>query len=528
MIKKITLAAGTAALALTGATTAPAIAAPTVQEPLPVGTCINIGNTFEPETENGWGGKRADAGDFARIKAAGFETIRLPVRWYNKSDANPPHAIDPAWMARIVQVVDEALAAELKVILNSHHFEPIYADPAGNRDWLAAVWTQVAAEFADRPLDRLWFEIENEPHDKFTNENLVETLTPALAAIRASNPDRAVIVGGGDWSSIDSLATLEMPEDHNIHSTFHYYAPFDFTHQGASWTGDAMPPVGRTYGTANDARILEQDVAKLKAYIARTGKTPFMGETGAYDANVSLPQRIQYHTAVQNAFGPTGVGICAWAYTNTFPFYDHEAGEWLPGLLGAMGLPDDTVSAPVANVPVNLNTPGLPSALQPIDDALPGALMNDPRSLEWETYGDKFKMRGYSDPDIPGGQAALQFKVSEAREVYAVGANVPLLGDISRGDTVTIGFFARTVEAATADSKGRIGVRFQRNQDPYPGFGDTTISPDGTWGWYEVSAVATQDIPKRQAIVALQFGAAEQTVEVGQTIVVKGTTSIVD
>ena len=150
-----------------------------------------------------------------------------------------------------------------------------------------------------------------------------------------------MVIGGENWSGIDSLATLDLPDDPQLYPTFHYYEPFDFTHQGAGWVRPSPPPVGRTYGTAADAERLVTDTAKIKAYAARTGLVPFMGETGAYDAHIPLAQRVQYTRAVHQAFAPLGVGMCAWAYTNTFPFYDHAAGHWLPGLRGAFGLPED-------------------------------------------------------------------------------------------------------------------------------------------------------------------------------------------
>ncbi|HSG34119.1 MAG TPA: glycoside hydrolase family 5 protein [Sphingomonadaceae bacterium] len=322
--------------ALAGLALAASLASPAVahQPELPVGNCINMGNHLEAfPTEGSWRGKRIEATDFARIRAAGFETVRIPVRWLNKSGAEPPHAIDPAWLERVGEVVDWALAADLKVLLNSHHFESVHENPAAAQDHLAAVWAQIAAYFAGRPDDRLWFEIENEPHDRFTNALIVPTLSPALAEIRKVSPDRPVIIGGENWSGIDSLATLDMPDDPHVYPTFHYYEPFDFTHQGASWV-EADFPLGREYGREADRERLVRDVAKVRAYVARTGKVPFMGETGAH-TTVPLSDRIAYHRAVRDAFAGEVSGICAWGYTNTFEFWDQEQGEWLPGLLEA-------------------------------------------------------------------------------------------------------------------------------------------------------------------------------------------------
>ena len=328
-----------AALGLASATLAQAPQSPApVTRPLPVGTCINMGNTLEPMTEGAWGGAPARKADFERIAAAGFDTVRIPVRWHNKSSDKPPYTVDPKWMDRVQQIVDWALEAKLNVILNSHHFDPIHDDPLAVAAWHGGVWKQIAARFAGYPEDTLWFELENEPHKNFNHTNLLATLAPALKEVRALHPTRAVIIGGENWSGIKSLETLPLPEDPNIHPTFHYYDPFTYTHQGAEWTKPDMPPVGRVFPTTQDAAQLARDVAAIQTYIARTGKTPFMGEVGAYDAHIPLADRVKYHRMITDAFAPTGIGVCMWAYTNTFPFYDQNQRKWLPGMLGAVGL----------------------------------------------------------------------------------------------------------------------------------------------------------------------------------------------
>lgn len=310
----------------------------TMQTPLPVGTCINLGNTLEPEQEGAWGGAPATKEDFVRIAAAGFDTVRIPVRWHNKSSQTAPYTVDPEWMDRVQQIVDWALAEDLNVILNSHHFDPIHENPLAVAEWHGGVWEQIAARFEGYPQDKLWFELENEPHKNFDHSNLIATLTPALEAVRAKHPTRAVIIGGENWSGIESLKTVPLPDDPNIHATFHYYDPFMYTHQGASWTAPDIPPVGRSFPTHEDAAKLAQDVLAVKAFIDRTGKTPFMGEVGAYDAHIPLEDRVKYHRTIADAFAPTGIGMCVWGYANTFPFFDQKSGDWLPGMLGALGL----------------------------------------------------------------------------------------------------------------------------------------------------------------------------------------------
>lgn len=200
---------------------------------LPVGTCINMGNSLEPPTETGWGGHKISDADFDNIARAGFKTIRLPVRWDSHAGKVPPYTIEPAFVARVKHLVAAAQAAGLNVILDSHYVESIHSDPIGNAPRFAGIWEQIGAAFAGQPTKTLWFELEKEPHDKFTNANLLEALSPALAAVRATNPDRPVIIGGENWSGIDSLATLKLPDDPHVYPTFHHYEPFQFTHQGA-------------------------------------------------------------------------------------------------------------------------------------------------------------------------------------------------------------------------------------------------------------------------------------------------------
>src|SRR3546814_18632286 len=88
-----------------------------------------MGNSLETMVES-QDGKRIDAADFARIRAAGFTTVRIPVRWMHRSRETAPHTIDPAFLDRVEAVVDQALAADLNVILNSHHFDALDKDPA--------------------------------------------------------------------------------------------------------------------------------------------------------------------------------------------------------------------------------------------------------------------------------------------------------------------------------------------------------------------------------------------------------------
>lgn len=297
---------------------------------LPVGKCINVSDALEAPVEGAWAPKIQD-GDFRIIRAAGFRTVRIPVRWSAHAGEAAPYAIDPVFLARVHHVVGLATAAGLNVILNVHHYDGLDAAPEANAARFAALWRQIASSFAAAPAT-VWFELDNEPHDKFTNANLMAVYTPALAAIRATNKRRPVLVGGEHWSSLGSLATLPMPDDPYVVPTFHYYDPVAFTHQGATWMGPHPPPFGRSYGSAADKVGLDRDLQTVRDYMARTGRVPLLGEYGAQDdPRMPIEQRIRYYHTISTAFASIGVQSCAWGYRVGFKLRDGD--HWVPGLV---------------------------------------------------------------------------------------------------------------------------------------------------------------------------------------------------
>jgi len=313
--------------------TAIAAAVPTTGIHIPVGKCVNMGNHLEAQPDEGAWGRAIVDGDFTIIKAAGFDTVRIPAWFSGHALAAAPYTINAAYMARVHHVVDAASAAGLNVILDMHNFDELFADPAGNTTRFAEMWRQIGVEFAAAPPS-VWFELTNEPHGSLTNSNLVATLTPALTALRVTNPTRPVIIGGQDYSGVGSLATLTLPVDPYVVPTIHTYDPFYFTHQGASWV-TPTPPLGRTFGTAADYAELDSNLRAVRDYITRTGRVPFVGEYGVNDdPAISLSQRVLYYGTITSAYASIGIQTCAWAYTNTFKLRD--ASDWLPGMLGAI------------------------------------------------------------------------------------------------------------------------------------------------------------------------------------------------
>ena len=77
------------ALLAVAALLASAASAADAPRSLPVGACINMGNQLEAMNETAHGGAAIEAADFKRIRAAGFTTVRIPVRWSDKTGDGP-------------------------------------------------------------------------------------------------------------------------------------------------------------------------------------------------------------------------------------------------------------------------------------------------------------------------------------------------------------------------------------------------------------------------------------------------------
>lgn len=297
--------------------------------------CVNLGNDLEVPVDADWGQRANTPEDLVRIKEAGFDTVRIPVRWDDYASNQEPHTIDPAMFARVDALVEPALAMGLNVILNVHHFEEVMENPRAYARKFRDLWRQIATHYADAP-DDLWFETLNEPTGELKGELMRNYQRLAVATIRESNPDRIVILMGEDWSSIRSLGSNIEAPDNNIVYSFHYYDPFDFTHQQATWLGENMPRGRRGWGSTDDRAALTRDADTAKAFAEATGHPVFLGEIGV-NGPVRNADRVRYMSAVAEQMSERDVAWCIWAYSNTFPLYTDEKG-WDGDALEGLGM----------------------------------------------------------------------------------------------------------------------------------------------------------------------------------------------
>ncbi|QNN66110.1 glycoside hydrolase family 5 protein [Sphingomonas rhizophila] len=271
---------------------------------------------------------------FAALKSAGFDHVRLNLFVFDKMDSK--NRLPEAWLRKLDRVVDEASKAGLGIILDEHDFNACAKDVATCRVKLGAFWEQVAPRYRSRPAS-VAFELLNEPHAKLDAAAWNTMLVEMLAIVRRSNPTRKVIIGPTSWNSFRELPSLKLPaDDRNLIVTFHYYDPFRFTHQGASWT-DLQELRGVTWGSEADHRQLSEDFAKVADWAKANNRPIYLGEFGAYDkSGTPTDQRVAWTSAVAREAEKNGFTWAYWQFDSDFLLWDMKADRFVEPIRGAL------------------------------------------------------------------------------------------------------------------------------------------------------------------------------------------------
>ncbi|WP_191017893.1 glycoside hydrolase family 5 protein [Treponema zioleckii] len=338
----------------------------------------NLGNTLDAnaksglESETSWGQPLATKKQIDALSAAGFKTIRLPVSWKNHI-IDDKYTIDPAWMARVKQVVDWAISDGMYVILNDHHdnFENEGAMSYGDGYYPSSLnyneslrfvrnlWAQISLAFNKGYDEHLIFEVLNEPRlrghahewnynpsctackDAVSNLNKLNQL--ALDTIRASgknNKNRFVMVTGlaASMNSFTSQSSWKLPNDSaegRLLLSVHLYVPYPF----------AMQNPGVSEFTENLTAELSYDFEWLNEHFVKKGVPVVIGEYGATNKN-NTEDRVKWFKFFVSESRKYGMVACLWdngdwnarnTFEEKFGFFNREEGTfYFPEIIEAI------------------------------------------------------------------------------------------------------------------------------------------------------------------------------------------------
>lgn len=291
--------------------------------------------------------------DFQNIKSLGCDVIRLPINLHAMTNGQPDYTIDTLFLKFLDQAVDWAEELQIHLILDNHTFNPAAkTDPAIGTP-LIKVWTQMAKHFKNRS-DYIYYEILNEPHgiDDALWNNIQQSV---IDAIRTEDTRHFIVVGPANWNSFRNLKNLPIYTDTKLIYTFHFYDPFIFTHQGASWVNPSMVPLAGVpfpyrssempltpislKGTWIESAInnyrIEGTTARVKQLIdiafdfKNQHKVPvFCGEFGVFIPNSPENDRVAWYELVRSYLNEKGIPWTIWDFTGGFGLFEKNSPEF--------------------------------------------------------------------------------------------------------------------------------------------------------------------------------------------------------
>jgi endoglucanase len=208
---------------------------------------INLSNWFNGYSDPGQFSNRFSLSTLQLIKQKGFTYVRIPIGENILFNPANPAVLNAANVIAVDNAVNNCISAGLGVTINLHAWkndtDSLLAASPSYGDKVAAYWKSVAGYFKKYAANKIYFEVYNEPHasagglttQRFTWWQPVQQ--KIIQAIREAAPDHYIIAGGEGWNSIEGLKQLKAYNISKVIYNFHFYDPFLFTHQGASWAG---------------------------------------------------------------------------------------------------------------------------------------------------------------------------------------------------------------------------------------------------------------------------------------------------
>lgn len=289
--------------------------------------------------------------DFIRIKNLGCDVVRLPINLHYMTSGEPDYTLDPLFLNMLDQVVDWAEELQLHLLLDNHTFDPNANTLPSVEGVLLKIWPQMAAHYKNRS-NYVYYEVLNEPHG-ISTAVWSQIQLKVINAIRAVDTKHTIIVGPSSYNSYNDLKLMPAYADTNLIYTFHFYDPFMFTHQGASWTNGmqdvagvpfpysaarmpAVPASAKGTWVESSLNNYRNDgtVAKVKQLIdvAVSFKTTrkvniFCGEFGVYIPNSPHADRVYWYEVVRKYLEEKGIPWTSWDYQGGFGLFEKGTSE---------------------------------------------------------------------------------------------------------------------------------------------------------------------------------------------------------
>ena len=359
-----------------------------------MGNGINLGNTFEAcdnsvgsaysddptRYEQLWGQPVTTQEMLLGMKAAGFDSIRIPVAWMTNAThlSEGDWTISETYLNRVEEVINYALNAGMYVIVNDHWDGGWYgmfgSESAETRaqamEAYKGMWTQIAQRYAEYG-DRLIFEGANEEigarfdedsplyaHDSvktYLSDNeryalaneVNQAFVDTVRATGGNNATRFLLIPGYGTNigqtCDDRFVMPKDTADNRLLISVHYYDPW-------SYCGSANAAGATRWGTKKDFEDMNAELARMTKF-TDMGVGVVIGEYGALPGGDGIMKDncVAYHRNFLDNCDLHNFASCLWDCSGFFIRRTLTmADEGLAELYTSRSLANETEEAPSA------------------------------------------------------------------------------------------------------------------------------------------------------------------------------------
>lgn len=269
---------------------------------------VKGGNT-PSDYETCWGAPVTTQAMIDGVKAAGFNTVRIPVFWGNMMKNDGSWTIDKEYIGRVKEIVDYCMNDDLYAVINIHHFDEFIIRRNSleqSKDIFKSLWTQIAEYFKDYP-EKLVFEGFNEylggdvfndageltpqtQDEAYLSTNTLNQIFVSAVRATGGNNEKRVLIVSGYWTNIDNTTSnrFVMPTDtveNKLMVSVHY------VDNAMYWQNQIG---GQSWLDYTDRQIAELDSA-----FTEQGIPVFLGETTSRYPNENFAGDAQYTESSQ-------------------------------------------------------------------------------------------------------------------------------------------------------------------------------------------------------------------------------------
>jgi len=332
-----------------------------------MGVGWNIGNSLDAVGgETSWGNPMINTQLINAVKAAGFNTVRIPIAWSNYiQEGDDNYIISIEGLNRVEEVVNYVLDNDMFAMINIHWDggwmnEPTYEQQDYINDRLSKMWNQIAIHFRDYDY-HLIFAGSNEvmfegdygtpTEEYYTVQNSFnQTFITTVRNTGGKNAYRYLTVQGFNTNIDHTVNFAVLPEDtvqNRMLMEVHYYDPYQFTlvtdnDNAWQWGAIATDP-SATAGWGDEAWLNTQ-FQKMYDHFVSQGIGVILGEYGAsYRGEVSGAETYREYYYQKTTESALMHGLVPVVWDNGYPdnhqmglFNRSNGAEYFPNLINAI------------------------------------------------------------------------------------------------------------------------------------------------------------------------------------------------